>query len=699
MVVRSFAAPPTPWSGSLAQPTIHETAYVHSFSNVVGDVRIGPHVLIAPGTSVRADEGSPFHIGEGAILQDGALVHGLAQGRVRGDDGIDYSVWIGQQAAITHKALIHGPAYVGDRCFVGFRSTIFNARLGEGCVVMMHALVQDVEIPPGRYVPSGAVVTTQHQADLLPKVSPEDLSFAQQVVGTREDLRSSGQTVGVSHRSAATNGQEQVNQNHQGTAMGLSQQTVQQVRQLLAAGYQIGTEHVDERRFRMNSWKSCSPISTTSEPQVLAALEACLVDHAGEYVRLIGIDGKNRQRVAESIIQRPGDAPPTRGANLNGSASNGYGASSASTNGSYGYQSGYHGAAGASAGYGSTSHSGLPPEVVQQIRQLLSQGYTLTTEYANQRRYRTSSWLGGISIQARHETEALAALAAFMAEHQGEYVRLIGVDPQAKRRVAQLIVQYPDGRTPMPTQALPTQAFGHSGSAGAQGYSGAANYDGSSGHGAIAPEVVQQIQQLINQGYSIGLEYADKRRYRSSSWQSGPVLGATQAQAVLQAIAEFLAAHPQDYVRLLGIDPNAKRRVLEMLIHNPGQSGQATGNGTPGLNNIGSTVATHSQAVGNSSRFAGNGSAPQGNLSADVVQQVRQLLNQGHRVATEYADKRRYRSSSWLGGPVIQSFQDGEVLASLDRFLNDHNQDYVRLIGIDPQAKRRVLEIMIQQPK
>jgi carbon dioxide concentrating mechanism protein CcmM len=41
MAVRSYAAPPTPWSKSLAEPQIHETAYVHSFSNIIGDVRIG----------------------------------------------------------------------------------------------------------------------------------------------------------------------------------------------------------------------------------------------------------------------------------------------------------------------------------------------------------------------------------------------------------------------------------------------------------------------------------------------------------------------------------------------------------------------------------------------------------------------------------------------------------------------------------
>jgi len=134
-------------------------------------------VVIAPGTSIRADEGTPFHIGDDSKIQDGAIIHGLEKSRVVGDDGREYSVWIGRGSCITHMALIHGPAYVGDRCFIGFRSTVFNARIGADCIVMMHALVQDVEIPAGKFVPSGSVITSQQQADRLPDVTEIDRAF------------------------------------------------------------------------------------------------------------------------------------------------------------------------------------------------------------------------------------------------------------------------------------------------------------------------------------------------------------------------------------------------------------------------------------------------------------------------------------------------------------------------------------------
>ncbi|MBD2184521.1 ribulose bisphosphate carboxylase small subunit [Planktothrix sp. FACHB-1355] len=85
----------------------------------------------------------------------------------------------------------------------------------------------------------------------------------------------------------------------------LSAETQEQVRQLLAQGYRIATEHADERRFRTQSWQSCSPIQTTEVSDAIASLESCLNDHTGEYVRLIGIDPKVKRRVVEKVIQKP----------------------------------------------------------------------------------------------------------------------------------------------------------------------------------------------------------------------------------------------------------------------------------------------------------------------------------------------------------------------------------------------------------
>jgi len=91
----------------------------------------------------------------------------------------------------------------------------------------------------------------------------------------------------------------------QPTSTQLSPEIVEQIRQILAQGCRIGMEYVDERRFRTGSWKSCVTNQINGESEAIAALESCLAEHEGEYVRLVGIDPKAKRRVVETIIQRP----------------------------------------------------------------------------------------------------------------------------------------------------------------------------------------------------------------------------------------------------------------------------------------------------------------------------------------------------------------------------------------------------------
>lgn len=565
MVAQSSVAA-TPWAKGVKQPKIHETAYVHAFSTVMGDVQIGANVLIAPGASIRAEEGAPFYVGPGSNVQEGAIVHGLPQGRVLGDDQHPYSVWIGQDVSITHMALIHGPAYVGDRCFIGFRSTVFNARIGEGCIVMMHALIQDVEIPPGRYVPSGSVITTQQQADRLPEVQSVDIEFASQVVGFNDAMRSAGGGAGSLTRSEPARLQQpsdraaessyRSSQNPEMLNTQLTPEVVEQVRHLLAQGYRIGTEHADTRRFQTSSWHSCAPIQSSRESDVLAALQACLTEHSGEYVRLFGIDTHSKRRVGELIVQRPGDRP------------NGNGASTSTASySSQSYASHSYSKPAASYGGGGVSSSGLPAEVVDHVRGLLSRGLQIGTEHADKRRFQTSSWHTCAPILATRDSEAISALQACLAEHSGEYVRLFGIDPKLKQRIGELIVQRPGN--------------GQNGSAPAPSYSSAAAYQKpaassfNAGHSSTAssqrlsPEVVAQVRHLLSQGYKVAVEHADKRRFQTSSWESCSPIESNRESDVLAALERCLGDNQGQYVRVYGVDTQSKRRVAETIIQRP----------------------------------------------------------------------------------------------------------------------------------
>ncbi|NJM98538.1 MAG: AAA family ATPase [Phormidesmis sp. RL_2_1] len=79
----------------------------------------------------------------------------------------------------------------------------------------------------------------------------------------------------------------------------------QLVHSILAQGHQLGIEHVDQRRFRMNSWQSYATLATPDETAATSKLKACLTQFPHDYIRLISIDRHTKRRINETIIQRP----------------------------------------------------------------------------------------------------------------------------------------------------------------------------------------------------------------------------------------------------------------------------------------------------------------------------------------------------------------------------------------------------------
>jgi carbon dioxide concentrating mechanism protein CcmM len=573
---RSYAAaaPPTPWAKDLAEPVIHHTAYVHASSSIIGDVQIGPKVMIAPGISIRADEGSPFAIGASTNIQDGVVIHGLEQGRVVGDDNEAYSVWIGANTSITHMALIHGPAYVGDDCFIGFRSTVFNSKVGDGCIVMMHVLIQDVQIPPGKYVPSGAIITSQQQADRLSDVRPEDREFSAHIISINESLRSGyrcaddiecitplQEAIDFSSSGLYVARLPQIKTVTQTHQSNLPAKVVGSVRNLLAQGYRIGTEHADRRRFLTSSWASCAAFDTTNETELLSNLESCLQDHSGEYVRLIGIDPNAKRRVLETIIQRPSDRPPAV-------QTNGHAETNANINPPLNQ---------IQDGFGTSTHSvttstptGVDNELAPIVRQLLDSGCRIALEHADKRRFQTSSWTSCDRIETQTHSAIVAAISDCIATYPNDYVRAIAIDTHANRRVTEKIVHRP-GKPVLQTQASfapvvepPKAAVSSIGSS----HSSHASSPNSHSSG-LAIDVVDTISRLVAQGCAIFTEYATERRYKSNAWETGGRVSGRNAAEIVRSLESIIADRQKSYVRIIGVDQTAKQRVIEKVIHRP----------------------------------------------------------------------------------------------------------------------------------
>jgi len=657
MPVRTKAAPPTPWSSNLAEPEVHESAYVHSFSRLIGDVRVGANVFVAPGSSIRADEGTPFYIGESTNIQDGVVIHGLEKGRVIGDDSNEYSVWIGENTCITHMALIHGPAYVGDECFIGFRSTVFNAKVGNGCIVMMHALIQDVEIPPGKYIPSGAVITNQQQADRLPDVQDSDRDFAHHVVEINEALLAGYQCaednscvnpLAKSLGGSTQNITETAKDNNYINLVGnmtLSTDIRAQLRSLLAQGCTITTEHANKRRFKTKSWLDGGRLAGNREDQVVAELNRVLQANSGEYVRLIGVDPKVKKRVAEIIVQRPGESP----VQVNTSTSNGNGNSLSSNGG-----------------------GNLSGDISGQIRSLLSQGCNIGIEHASKRRFKTKSWLTAGQASGSIN-QVMGKIEAIAAEYPQDYIRIIGADSNSKTRIAEVIVQRPG------SGIVTSSSNGSSPS-----YS---NSNGNStGSARLSTETLQAVRSLLSAGFKIGTEHASKRRFRSNSWQSCSPIQSSRESEVIAALEACLAEHSGEYVRMLGIDSAAKRRVSDNIIQRPGDAPAAKTAAKVNYSNSNGNGHSNSTVVTSTS------------LSPEALKEVRSLLSAGYRVSTEHANKRRFKSKSWQSCAAIESEREGDVISALEACLSEHAGDYIRLIGIDSAAKRRVSETIIQRP-
>ncbi|HLP89180.1 MAG TPA: ribulose bisphosphate carboxylase small subunit [Nostocaceae cyanobacterium] len=93
-----------------------------------------------------------------------------------------------------------------------------------------------------------------------------------------------------------------------------------------------------------------------------------------------------------------------------------------------------------------TNQSHLSLETQEQVRQILSQGYKIGIEHVDDRRFRTGSWQSCGTPHINAESEAISTLEACLSEYNGEYVRLVGIDPKAKRRVIETIIQRPNGK-------------------------------------------------------------------------------------------------------------------------------------------------------------------------------------------------------------------------------------------------------------
>ncbi len=161
-------------------PLVPESAYVDQTAIICGKVVIGDNVFVGPYAVIRADEVDangrlePIYIGANSNLQDGVVVHSKAGA----------AVTIGEYCSIAHRSIIHGPCTIGTRVFVGFNSVVFNATIGDACVIRHNSVVENCHLPSGFHVPSTTVIHGDTDLERIPRVNADAASFSESVAIT-----------------------------------------------------------------------------------------------------------------------------------------------------------------------------------------------------------------------------------------------------------------------------------------------------------------------------------------------------------------------------------------------------------------------------------------------------------------------------------------------------------------------------------
>ena len=170
-------------------PSIMKNSAIHPLACVIGNVVINSNVNVAPFASIRGDEGTPIYIGKGTNVQDGVVIHGLKEGRVK-NKNLEYSVYIGDNTSLAHQAQVHGPAKIGNNVFVGMQTFVYKSEIGDNVVIEPTAKVIGVKVAPNRYIPAGEVIKTQEQADKLPVIDSNYMNknLNNEVVDVNKDL-------------------------------------------------------------------------------------------------------------------------------------------------------------------------------------------------------------------------------------------------------------------------------------------------------------------------------------------------------------------------------------------------------------------------------------------------------------------------------------------------------------------------------
>jgi len=114
------------------EPEIAASAYVHPQASIIGDVKIGERVFIAPMVSIRGDRGR-IVIDDETNVQDGVVIHSDPR----------FTTRIGKRVNIGHNATIHAES-IEDYAAIGMGAVLMlGSKVAKGVLIANSALLHN----------------------------------------------------------------------------------------------------------------------------------------------------------------------------------------------------------------------------------------------------------------------------------------------------------------------------------------------------------------------------------------------------------------------------------------------------------------------------------------------------------------------------------------------------------------------------
>ncbi|MBV6623866.1 MAG: ribulose bisphosphate carboxylase small subunit [Rivularia sp. (in: Bacteria)] len=331
------------------------------------------------------------------------------------------------------------------------------------------------------------------------------------------------------------------------------------------------------------------------------------------------------------------------------------------------------------------------PEILSYMQKILASGNHLSIEYASKDKFGKGDWQKFSTHEIDDMADAIGDLERCLIKHTDDYVRVAGIDYKTKKAVMGTIIQdpnevggstfhYPPTQEIYPTEKIQADStFRYPETVAPKKQLGGSTFrypesttinkqlGGSTFH---YPETVTPNQQLGGSTFHYPETVTPNQQLGGSTFHYPESTTPDYSQQSSDSTFVYPKSDPFPHP------------------HTAAHSYTATSNPHQTVEN------SHTYRTGNPN----NAQIPSAHLELEVLEQMREILASGNHIGIEYVDQRRFRTGSWNSYAGHQIEDMAEAIAAVEACLVEHNNDYIRIFGIDPKAKRRLREVMVQRP-